>query len=396
MKKDVVKPKPLLYLCINQSFENSSFIIYHSSFPKQSHYPMPTKNNIDWDFILENMQNDKTILCLGSELFSTASGKLNTYLRQAIGESPDVRYYEDGLFNFKGTSDLTAHLRIKRFYNQPLPEVAAILEKIAEMQFSTIISLNPDSQLHKAFDNQNFAYKPAYHHPKTTAEDLAKPTLDNPLIYNLLGSVDVRESMVLTHEDLFEFLESAVEGKSIPTALKGKVKAAYNFIFIGLPFDKWHTQLLMRVLQKDMGKKTFKYATNHARDETVEMFCQDEFNIVCVPTNITEFVDTLHERCKTANLLRGASKALNPYDIWSNQIRKDELTEALDSMLAHFEKENISDSDIINTLINLSGRLNYLDNKISKGNISQENAGIERTQIRDALVRFLSDEVKQA
>lgn len=42
---------------------------------------MLTKNNIDWDFILDNMQQDKTILCIGSELFSTTNGTLDAHLR---------------------------------------------------------------------------------------------------------------------------------------------------------------------------------------------------------------------------------------------------------------------------------------------------------------------------
>lgn len=350
---------------------------------------MTSEINIEWDFILDNIQADRTILCLGAELFSNTIGKLDVHLRQAIGNTPDVRYYDDGLFNFKNSSDLFSHLKIKKFYNQDFPELAAILNKIAQIRFSTIISLNPDMQLNKAFDHQGFMYEYAFHHPKITADELAKPTCDEPLIYNLLGNIDVRESMVLTHEDLFEFLESAVEGKSISNTLKGKVKLASNFIFIGMPFDKWHTQLLMRVLQKDVNKKALRFAANHAKDERIEMLCQDEFNIICVPTNIADFVNELYERCKTANLLRGSTNEVNYHDKWLNMVKQDSLEEVLEQMLEYFENIQTPDEDTVNQLINLSGRLTNLNKKLIKGTISNENASLERAQIRDVIVQFL-------
>lgn len=351
---------------------------------------MTPEINIEWDFILDNIQADRTILCLGAELFSNTIGKLDVHLQQAIGNSPDVRYYDDGLFNFKNSSDLFSHLKIKKFYNQDFPEVSAVLNKIAQIRFSTIISLNPDTQLNKAFDYQSFMYEYAYHHPKITADELSKPSCDEPLIYNLLGNIDVRESMVLTHEDLFEFLESAVEGKSISTTLKGKVKSASNFIFIGLPFDKWHTQLLMRVLQKDVNKKALKFAANHAKDERIEMFCQDEFNIICVPTNIADFVNELHDRCKTADLLRGSAKVVNRQDKWSKMVKQDNLEDVLEQMLDYYESHHASDEDVINLLINLSGRITTLSKRSSRGIISNDNASLERAQIRDAIIQFLT------
>lgn len=356
---------------------------------------MPPKINIEWDFILDKLQTDSTILCLGAELYSNTIGKLDLHLYQAIGESPDVRIYEDGLFLFKNSSDLIAHLKIKKFYNQDLPEVTEVLDKLAQIRFSTIVSLNPDGQLKKSFKNQGFTCQYDYHHPNRTARELAQPTCDEPLIYNLLGDIQFRESMVLTHENLFEFLESVIEGKSIPKTLKEKVKSANNFIFVGLPFDKWHTQLLVRVLQKDVNKRALKFAANHAKDKRIEMFCLDEFNIICVPTNIADFVSELHNQCQAAGLLRGASNAsLCLYNTWINKVRKDELKEVLDEIVDYFKKNYPNDTDNNSDLVLLAGRLHNLDRKINKGNISHENASIERAQIREAIIDFLNDVVK--
>jgi hypothetical protein len=355
---------------------------------------MTSQINIDWDTILENVETDKTILCIGADLFSNINGKLDVHLREIIGASPDVRIYEDGLFNFKNRSDMTSYIKIKKFYNQELPDVAAVLDKLAQIRFSTIISLNPDAQLTKAFDHQGYTYNYVYHYPNTPAKELPQPSPNKPLIYNLLGDINYRESMVLTHEDLFEFLESVVQGKSISATLKEQIKAAYNFVFIGLPFEKWHTQLLLRFLQKDINRMALKFAANHAQDENIEMFCQDEFNITCVPTNVADFVNELYERCKSAQLLKGKPKTVNQFEVWSKQVRKDELAEVVEEVIDYFDNKPSADIENINYITNVSARLSSLEKKVDKGAISNDNATVERAQIRDTIIQFLTNVVK--
>ncbi len=350
---------------------------------------------VEWDSILDNLSTGRTIFCLGAEIFSSSGVSLDAQLRQAVGESPNVRIYNDGLFYFRGAGDLTSHTKIKKFYNGEFPELVAILEKIAQIKCSVIISMNPDRHLEAAFKKLNLPYQYAYHFPRNPAAELEEPTADSPLIYNLMGDINSRESMVLTQEDVFACIESFVEGRSLSPVVKERVKAANNFIFLGLPFEKWYMQLLMRVVQKETNKIALRYAANNAFDDETQTFCLDQFNIACVPNQISDFVGELHERCAQAGLLRNAdAQSALWYDRWLNLLKRDDLLDLLDKMTEFFEKNRPDDADNIGFLVQQTGRLSNLERREAKGSIDSRDAGVERASIRDAIESFLTGTVK--
>ena len=353
---------------------------------------MPPEINIEWDFILDSIESDRTIFCIGSEIYSHTIGDLDSHLQKAIGESKDIQFYRDGLFHFKGTSDLFSHIKIKKFYKQDFPELRALLEKIAHIRVSTIISLNPDAKLVEIFKNQGYKYDYDFHYPNHPAKDLKIPNHDNPLIYNLFGTLDQKESMIYTHGNMFDYLKSSFIGQSIPTALKVKIDSADNFIFIGLPFEKWYTQLLMRILHKDekngMKMDVAKYAFNHTQNEKNIIFCQNEFNVTCIQDNIGDFVDELYEKCKSANLLRlTESEKTNNKIIYSILLEKDKL-EDLINLLKKDAKISFSQSTI---LTHLSSDMVALENKKNMGSISDEDYSVARTKIRERIISFINN-----
>lgn len=352
-------------------------------------------SQVEWDSILDNLSTGRSILCIGAEIFSVAGNSLDKQLRQAVGESPNVRTYNDGLFHFKGAGDLTSHTKIKKFYNGEFPDVTAVLEKIAQIKCPVIVSTNPDRHLEAAFQRLNLPHQYAYHFPRNPAAELDEPTTDNPLIYNLFGDINFRESMILTQEDVFNFLESVVEGRSLSPVVKERMKSANNFIFLGLPFEKWYMQLLLRVVQKETNKIALRYASNNTLDDETQTFCLDQFNITCVPSHISDFVDELYERCSQAGLLRIAGGQADLwFDRWQKLLKRDELSDLLDEMTSHFEKNRPSDENNMSFLVQLTGRLARLEKKEASGAIDSRDAGVERAQIRDAVDGFLSREVK--
>lgn len=352
--------------------------------------------HVEWDSILDNLDTGRSIICLGAELFSTSAASLDAQIRQVVGESANVRAYNDGLFHFKGAGDLTSHTKIKKFFNGDFPEVAAVLEKIAFIKCPVVISMNPDRHLEAAFRRLGLPCQYAYHFPRNPASELNEPDADNPLIYNLLGDINSRESMTLTHEDVFNFLESVVEGRSLSPIVKARVKAANNFIFLGLPFEKWYMQLLLRVVQKETNKIALRYAANNALDDETQTFCLDQFNITCVPTRITDFVDELYTRCAQAGLLRGSGAQPElRYDRWRKMLKRDELSDLLYELSDFFEKNYPDNTHHHSHLAQLSGRLANLERRASLGAVDNRDAGVERSQIRDAVNAFLTNEGKE-
>ena len=351
----------------------------------------------EWESVLDNIASGRTIICLGAELFAHSDKDLEQQINEALAGLDNVRLYADGLFHFKGAGDMTAFTKIKQFYNQNYPELNVLLDRIAQLPVPLFIGTSPDHQLQRAFHRLELPYRYSFHHRKELAADIDPPTAQEPLIYNLLGDIEHRESMVLTHEDLFEFLESLMEGKKISRVLKERVQAAYNLIFIGLPFGKWYVKVLLHFLQKDLSKRALRYAANHASDTEIESFVLNEFGITCVPVRIGEFVGELHRRCDEAGLLRstGPVGPAARYDRWLRRVQAGDLGDLLDEITQHFQADPSPEAnEATQMLLHLNARYSTLERAVNKHTISEENAQLQRNQITDSLIQFLQENVR--
>jgi hypothetical protein len=350
----------------------------------------PASNTpIEWDTLLDNIASGRTILCLGAELFTFDGVQLDERLRQAVGAQ--VKAYDDGLFYFGGGSDIVAYSKIKRTWQQPVPGLEALLAQVARIPFQVLISLTPDRFLKQAFDQQGLACQHAVYVRRKPAPEIDPPGPGLPLVYQFLGELDQRESLVLTHDDLYDFFESVIEHRSMPELLKTRIREAYNFIFLGLPFDKWYMQLLLRVLGQHTNKNALKYAANHALSSQTQAFCFEQFNIFSVPVQTGPFVAELYQRCEAAGILRGAGASASPKARFLALLKQDRLREALDELLDRYESLLPPDTEGLNLLIGLSGRLSRLEQKQGLGSISHDNAQVERAQLRESLVGFIQE-----
>jgi hypothetical protein len=351
----------------------------------------------EWESVLDNIASGRTIICLGAELFARSDQDLEQQIGEALAGLDNVRLYADGLFHFKGAGDMTAFTKIKQFYNKSHPELDALLDQIAQLPVPLFICTSPDRQLERAFHRLELPYRYSLHHRKETAPALEPPTAEEPLIYNLLGDIEHRESMVLTHEDLFEFLESLMDGKKISRVLKERVQSAYNLIFLGLPFSKWYVKVLLHFLQKDLNKRALRYAANRASDTEIENFVLNEFGITCVPVRINEFVDDLCRRCAEAGLLRktGPLSPAGFHEKWLRLVKNGELGDLLDEITQYFEAHPGPESDTATqVLLQLNARYSTLERAVAKGTVSAENAQLQRNQITDSLIQFIQDIVR--
>ena len=292
---------------------------------------------------------------------------------------------------------MTSFTQIKQFYNQSRPELNTLLDQIAQLQVPLIIGTTPDHQLERAFLRLELPFQYSFHHRTEPAAEITPPTREEPLIYNLLGDIEHRESMVLTHEDLFSFLESLMDGKKVSRVLKERIHATYNFIFLGLPFDKWYVKVLLHFLQKDAKKNALRYAANLASNSEIENFVFNEFEITCVPVRIGEFVSELHRRCGAAGLLRQTGP-LSPdllYEKWLRLVKDGELGDLLDEISQYFDSHPSAESEVATQiLLQLNARYSTLERSVGKGTISDENAQLQRNQITDSVIQFLQDMVR--
>jgi hypothetical protein len=357
--------------------------------------PVTAHNDIAWDVLIDNIRAGKTILFLGSELFNRDNKRLEQQLAEVIGvgTNQNIQAYPDGLYLFRGSSDILSYSRIKGYFKQDFTELSPILDLIARIKFKIILSNTPDHQLLRAFKRQNLPHNFHFYYKRQPSPEIEPPAIDKPVLYNLLGDINVRESMILTYDDLYDYFESVMEHKSMPEILTEQIRDAYNYIFIGMPFERWHTQLLLRVLKQHVNKTTLKYAANFSYDSAIQTFCQDQFNITCVPTDIKGFVEELFKRCEAAKLTKDLPDTPPQYfvDKCLKMVAEDLLKEVLAELSDYLDSKNPTASEAIDFVINLSGRLANLERRVAKNLIAEAESLVERAKIREATLDFLNE-----
>jgi hypothetical protein len=136
---------------------------------------------------------------------------------------------------------------------------------------------------------------------------LVSPTKETPYIFNLLGCYSDPQSLILTYNDLFDYLSNVLIGDIFPAAIRIMLQEAQNIIFLGVDFDKWYFQLLVKLLTKNDKKfKILRYASPDIPwHEPVKYICENNFHITFVGPDIKNFLNELYYYCSIKEILRG-------------------------------------------------------------------------------------------
>jgi hypothetical protein len=123
---------------------------------------------------------------------------------------------------------------------------------LAALPFTLCINAAPDNLFGNALIEAK--KKPAqdyynFRHPRPLIAN--QPNADRPYIYNLYGHCSDEESLVLTEDDLLDFLVNIIKGSSeLPPMIRDQVaNSNKNFLFIGFGFRSWHQRILLHVLK---------------------------------------------------------------------------------------------------------------------------------------------------
>ena len=263
----------------------------------------------NWDHLLESLEEEKCVVCIGPEVYCTQeSGRFETKLASYLREKEEeirIRVYDDGWFHYlPDASEIDAWQRVKEFYRLPNVKAEDKLKKISQIPFHFLLHFTPGYQLRDAFEKQNFAYnflsylKRDPFNPSEEANQV-KPTKLKPLIYNLVGEIKKRNSLVMTYNDFYVYLESIFENKSMAPVLQENIWESEYFIFLGMPFDKWYIHMFMRILhQHEQNRKSKKYAANIFLSDDITTHCAEQYTMTFVPTGIEAFLDVFHQKCQ--------------------------------------------------------------------------------------------------
>lgn len=142
-------------------------------------------------------------------------------------------------------------LVVKDFYAEFQNKTTAFHRNLAQLPFRLCISASPDDFMFNAFreagKNPNRAH---YNFHRDRNPGLIRATEKSPLVYYLYGRGDDLDSMVLTENDLIEFLVSVIRGDpDLPDFVKGPLgDRDTTFLFLGFGFQNWYLRVLLHVL----------------------------------------------------------------------------------------------------------------------------------------------------
>ncbi len=352
--------------------------------------------SIDWDSIISTIKSGKCVLLIGPEILSDAYSSFQDKLLDFLGgqlsldsQERFMQYYRrHELFDF---ADETEHglvyQKLKQFYENL--EHNLLFEKLAAIAIPLTISLNPDDLLLRAFKAyrhhfQYYSRKPA---PDKTDE---APSPEFPWLFNLFGTLERQETLILTYDDLLNYIFSLL-GKSpdLPGPVKNALGEAENFLFLGFRFEHWYMQLIVRILtMQGENKGKIKYAFDKARyQEDTFLFYTDHFNVRFLELTPVEFINAFYDRCKLAGLLRQPlelSKQLHIREQLDKLFEEDDLEEALNLMKKYFKDQGEAAEDDYEECIVQTGRLRNLARNERDGVLTFDDIQIQRSRIRKA------------
>ena len=361
---------------------------------------------IEWEDMIYTLQEECCVLFLGPGAYhSQGGGDISEGLRSFLdADNPDHRhirqYNEDGFMLFrKNRFQQRVAGKIRDYYNQDFPETEALFAKLARIPFSIVFLISPDNLLTRTFDNLGLEYHwDFFFRNRKGSETFDSPNGKVPLIYNLLGNIEEPESLVLTYQDFFTYLESAVNGNSMSAELHDELEKAVRFVFLGLPYEKWYFQLVLRVLSMESEK--FKEAERHAllefEDPRVGTVYQKDFRMEFLPAAPELFINTLYQECERSGILRPVSpqeidQSGAPFDggALKEKIAMGRTGTALQELKKYLDGQGPGMKEQANSLVVLRNRYNLLQQRERKGTIYPQDLEVENNQIVESLLNLI-------
>lgn len=355
-------------------------------------------DNVSWDAIIGSIQQDKCIICVGPGVYAENGVRLEEQIIQHLkphAERLKIRIYDDGWIHYlPGYNFVEPYMKIKEFYQKPFPTAQRMLQKLGQIQFHFYITSTPDQKLREALND--YPHRFEFYFKNKPYQDGEHPSKDQPLVYNMLGEINQRESLVLTYDDFYSYLGSIFSEKSMSPKIRESIQDADNFIFLGLPFDQWYMHLFLRILEQHKNKNQLKYAPSNYVPEKVQSYCNEQFNITFVPLKEETFVDELFKRCTAAGLIRqpGNPSSIQqsfPSEVIRNQISENQIDEAFTSFFEALNQHPVACKHVIDQLTVLRGQFTNLKERMRLNLIANEEATRERSQINYGILNLVND-----
>jgi hypothetical protein len=273
----------------------------------------------DWDTLIYAINQNNCILMLGPDTaVETVNGQprlLTESLANQLAErlepgtrkplnSSDLAQVSQYYDMEKGRHTLEA--RAESFYKEKQGLCSDLHRDLASLPFYFTITTTPDTMLINALEENN--KEPVINWYNFNGENpgmVQMGAVEKPLVFYLYGAVSEPGSLMLTENDLLDFLVVLSSGKrplpdNIRSELQNKNK---SYLFMGFGFKHWYLRILLHVLQGGRKKSSRSFALEKFPPEnttelqrTVFFFKKSDYKIHIFKEDFNGFARQLKDR----------------------------------------------------------------------------------------------------
>ena len=362
-----------------------------------------TLSSFDTDYVIECIENNSCIFFLGPNAFKITDGSIlrNAFFDYLKNEVKlNLNHDEDFLVAFDKNKDkIRFQAYLRKFYQECEVE-HELFEKLAQLPIGTFINVSPDHILSATYENLNLDHDFYFYNKKTieSGNTIAHIHTEKPLVYNLFGSILEPDSLIVTHEDIFEFIFSLIgKKKKLPEELLAQIYDTRLFVFLGFEFETWYLRLILRIFHlhedENMGVASVDTKSLNAN---LKQFYENNFEIEFIDSDIEMYVDAIFQHFqKKGKLNKQKSDAAHlSLDLQVSEVQnklrvlvgKDELETAI-KLLDDFYKEQ--ETEEYHEVIFMSGKYARIMKNHAKGLIEDKELEHQLSQIRHMILSMI-------
>ena len=273
----------------------------------------------NWEALIYAIKKNKCILMLGPDtaiekvggqprlltesLANQLAEKLKSETRKRIN-SNDLAQVSQYYAIEKGHN--TLKVRAESFYKEKQDLCSDLHRDLAALPFYFTITTTPDAMLVNALEKNK--KEPVINWYNFNGENpgmVQMGTVEKPLVFYLYGSVSEPESLMLTENDLLDFLVALSSEKwPLPNNIRSELKNGdKSFLFMGFGFKHWYLRILLHVLQGGNKKNSRSFALEKFPPDntadlqrTVFFFKKSDYKIHIFKEDFNDFAAQLRER----------------------------------------------------------------------------------------------------
>lgn len=221
------------------------------------------------------------------------------------------------------STDNVLQEEVARFYtdNAESCELHPALEQLTDLKFRIVINTTPDNFITRLYDQIAQAYHADFYnwYKPSAALNFDFEKDSRVVIYNLLGTYQKPESLVLTYKQQLGYIKKIVgeqQNERIPDALTNAFKDFRHHLFLGFDFEDWVLRLLLDTLYKNVRDniQPYSFSTKNERpaEADTKVFFQGEFGMQFPKDNLENFVTNLVSEYQKIGSAAAASSTQTP------------------------------------------------------------------------------------